>query len=77
MNNNTSGTFHLKCPQCGEQVLEFDAQPNAVDEAGGGRCTRCGHVLTNDEIQRQALLIAAAQWQSSLSDALGDAFKPS
>ncbi len=75
MNEDTSSTFNFKCPQCGEQVFKFDAKPTAVDEAGGGSCVRCSHVLTNDEIERQALEIATAKMQGVLSAALGDAFK--
>ena len=76
MNSGNTSRLGIKCPQCGEKTFKFDSESNVDSGAAGGTCISCGHVLTEDDIRAQAIEVAKAQLQSSLSSAFGKAFKP-
>ena len=57
----------FSCPDCGEHVLQTDADVRSGADFAGAECTNCGYALSAPEIARQLDAMTANDAQNSFT----------
>ena len=48
----------ITCPECGNETLKTRTKVKTYGDLLGCSCAKCGHVITDDDIERQGRKIA-------------------
>jgi transcription elongation factor Elf1 len=49
-----SDVIPFSCPQCHGEQFKVAAEVKSLEDFNGAICTNCGHVMTVDEVKKQA-----------------------
>jgi len=59
----------ISCPKCHKTILKVVKSPRSLEDLYGASCANCGTVITEEEVKRQALEIAAKAARDAFSKA--------
>ena len=57
----------IKCPSCDGILFDTTDEPNPHKDLIGTACSSCGHILTDEDIERQIETAAAARLEQLLN----------